>query len=111
MMLIALGEFQDAPGGHCSDWEVLNYDQGFLTWLQGRDSELDPPNSRGPKNWKPVLGASMRSLRPVLPGLQEDPGYTPPGVSAPGGPKKEDIVQPTPSAAARMLRFWCSKYG
>jgi hypothetical protein len=81
-----------------SDWEVLNYDQGFLTWLEGPISELDKTKR------KAVLDGYAKSLdeescAKFFLAYKKAPGYTPPGVVAPAGPKKEDIVQPAASAS------------
>lgn len=96
----AWADFKTRMAGLVPDWEVLNYDQGFLGWLEGTDSELDPV-SRKQKLQYFVERSDAAKCAKFFEAYKKSPGYTPPGAAggAGAGPKKEDIVQPDASAS------------
>jgi len=81
-----------------SDWEVLNYDQGFLGWLEGTDSELDPVTRKQKLEYF-VQRFDAEKCAKFFEAYKKAPGYVAPGGAAAPGPKKEDIIQPAASAS------------
>jgi hypothetical protein len=81
------------------DWEVLNYDQGFLNWLDGTDSELDSV-ARKQKLQVFVERMDANKCAKFFEIYKRTSGYKPGAAGAtPSGPRKEDIVQPDASAS------------
>ena len=81
-----------------SDWEVLNYDQGFLGWLEGTDSELDPVTRKQKLEYF-VHRFDAEKCAKFFEAYKKAPGNVAPGGAAAPGPKKEDIIQPAASAS------------
>jgi hypothetical protein len=94
--------FKDRLTALVSDWEVLNYDQGFLNWLEGTDSDLDPV-TRKQKLQYYVERLDAEKCAKFFEVYKKSPVYTPPGAAAAGAgdnrPKKEEHVQPDQSAS------------
>jgi len=79
------------------DWEVLNYDQGFLTWLEGTDSELDT-STRKQKLQHFVDRMDANKCSKFFEIYKKTSGHKP--GAARSGPRKEDVVQPDTSASS-----------